>query len=50
MGLKADETLIPIKKTTRDKLKALGKKGETYDHIITEILSFNYPLIEKIMN
>jgi len=29
---------IRIKKETRDKLKAIGKKGETYDDIINILL------------
>lgn len=38
--LKKDETLIPVKKVTRDKLKERGIKGETYDKIITRLLNF----------
>lgn len=33
-----DITTIPIQKDTRDKLKELGMKGETYDDIINRIL------------
>ena len=31
-------TTIPIKKETRDMLKELGKKGETYDEIIRRLI------------
>ncbi|MHA1520306.1 MAG: DUF7557 family protein [Promethearchaeota archaeon] len=31
-------TTIPLKKTTRDKLKTFGKKGETYDEVIRKLL------------
>ena len=31
-------TTIQIKPDTRDKLKALGGKGDTYDNIINELL------------
>lgn len=30
----SDLTTIPLKKNTRDKLKKLGQKGETYDSVI----------------
>ena len=33
-----DMTTIPIKKETRDMLKELGKKGETYDEIIKRLI------------
>ena len=33
-----DMTTIPIKKETRDMLKELGKKGETYDEIIRRLI------------
>lgn len=33
-----ETTTIQISKRTRDKLKSLGKKGETYDQIIRRIL------------
>ena len=32
-------TTIQISKNTRDLLKALGKKGETYDQVIRKLLS-----------
>jgi DNA replicative helicase MCM subunit Mcm2 (Cdc46/Mcm family) len=35
---KEEFTTIQITKTTRDRLKSLGKKGETYDEIINSIL------------
>ena len=31
-------TTIVVTKETRDQLKKLGKKGETYDHIVQELL------------
>jgi hypothetical protein len=31
-------TTIQLKETTREKLKDLGKKGETYDQIIEKLL------------
>ena len=31
-------TTIQVKETTREKLKDLGKKGETYDQIIEKLL------------
>lgn len=31
-------TTIQIKETTRDKLKQLGRKGDTYDQIIERLL------------
>jgi hypothetical protein len=36
---KEEITTIQIRKTTRDKLKELGKKGETYDDIVNALLS-----------
>jgi len=35
---KEDITTIQISKEIRDQLKEMGKKGETYDDIIKEIL------------
>jgi len=32
-------TSIVVTKETRDRLKYLGKKGETYDHILRRLLS-----------
>ena len=34
-----DITTIPLKKNTRDKLKKLGQKGETYDNIIQKLIT-----------
>lgn len=34
----SDKTTIWITKSTRDKLKELGKKGETYDEIISGLM------------
>lgn len=36
---KEEKTTIQITKVTRDKLKNLGKKGETYDEIINLLLA-----------
>ena len=33
-----DGTTIKVEKTTRDDLKALGKKGESYEVIIRRLL------------
>jgi len=33
-----EKTTIQITKVTRDKLKNLGKKGDTYDEIIDSLL------------
>ena len=34
----SDITTIPLKKKTRDKLKKLGQKGETYDSVIKKLI------------
>jgi len=34
----SETTTIPIKKTTRDDLKKLGRKGETYDTILRKLI------------
>jgi len=36
----SDTTTIPLKKKTRDRLKKLGHKGETYDTLIIKLISF----------
>ncbi len=33
-----EETMIRIQKRTRDRLKELGKKGESYNDVITRLL------------
>lgn len=33
-----DVTTIQIKKTTRDELKRIGRKGQSYDDLITKLL------------
>jgi len=33
-------TMIPVEKDTRDRLRLLGKKGETYDDILRRLISF----------
>lgn len=32
-------TTIPVKKETRDRLRSLGRKGETYDQILRKLIS-----------
>jgi len=32
-------TTIPVEKNTRDRLRSLGKKGETYDQILKRLMS-----------
>ncbi len=32
-------TTIPIEKKTRDRLKSLGRKGETYDEVVKRLMS-----------
>jgi len=32
-------TPIPVEKETRDRLRSLGKKGETYDQILKRLMS-----------
>lgn len=32
-------TTIPVKSETRDRLKSLGSKGETYDEILRRLIS-----------
>jgi len=36
--MKDEITQIPVRVSTRDKLKELGKKGETYDNIIIRLI------------
>lgn len=38
-----DITTIPLTKTTRDRLKALGRKGETYDELLNRIMDAYEP-------
>jgi len=33
-----EDTRIPVSKQTREKLKSLGSKGQTYDDIINELI------------
>ena len=33
-----DMTTIPVYKSTRDRLKAFGFKGETYDQIVNKLI------------
>jgi len=38
MVLREEGTMIRISKHTRDRLKELGKKGDTYDMIINRLI------------
>ncbi len=31
-------TTVPLTKATRDRLRALGKKGETYDELLNRLM------------
>ena len=33
-----DITTIPLTKATRDRLRTLGKKGETYDELLNRLM------------
>ncbi len=33
-----DVTTVPLKKSTRDRLKQWGRKGETYDQLLNRML------------
>jgi hypothetical protein len=35
-----DRTTVELEKKTRDKLKDLGKKGETYDELLNRLIDF----------
>jgi predicted CopG family antitoxin len=35
-----DMTTIPVRKETRDLLKEVGKKSETYDDVILRLIEF----------
>jgi hypothetical protein len=37
-------TTIPLRKATRDRLKQLGGKGETYDDILNRLIDLANPL------
>jgi len=37
-GSMGDITTIPLTKGTRDRLRALGKKGETYDDLLNRMM------------
>ncbi len=39
--MEEDKTTIQISKSLRDKLKDLGKKGETYDDVILRLLQIS---------
>ena len=34
----SETTTIPLAKSTRDQLKKLGKKGETYDEVLRRLI------------
>jgi len=39
--IKKDKTTIPCKKSTRIRIKDLGKKGESYDSLLNRIIDNN---------
>lgn len=40
-------TTIPLSKATRDRLRALGRKGETYDALLRRLMdSYEEKLVE----
>jgi hypothetical protein len=39
-------TTIPLRKATRDRLKQLGAKGETYDAILNRLIDRMAPQVE----
>ncbi len=43
------DTTIPITKKTRDRLKELGRKGETYDQLIRRLIKIaeQYEFVER---
>jgi hypothetical protein len=38
MGKMREITTIPVRKDTKDRLKSLGLKGQTYDDIISQLV------------
>ena len=48
-NLQKDKGTILIKEETKDRLKKLGCKGQTYDQIINELvdLKFNYDQLKN---
>lgn len=36
--MKGETTQIPVRKSTRQKLRNLGRKGQTYDEIINKLI------------
>ena len=42
-----DITTIPLSKATRDRLRALGRKGESYDQLLRRLMdAFEEKLVE----
>jgi len=39
LGKMGEITTIPIRKVTRDKLRSLGRKGETYDELVNRLIA-----------
>lgn len=37
--MKKDDTLIPVKKRTRKRIRTFGIKGETYDKILNRFMN-----------
>jgi predicted CopG family antitoxin len=40
MRITDDMTTIPVRKETRDLLKEVGKKSETYDDVVLRLIEF----------
>src|SRR5581483_2661105 len=38
LGNMGEITTVPLTKATRDRLRALGKKGETYDELLNRLM------------
>jgi len=37
--MSSEDTRIPVSKETRERLKSLGSKGQTYDEVIQDLLA-----------
>jgi uncharacterized protein (UPF0371 family) len=47
MGMKKDETMIRIKRKTIERLRELGKYGDSYDRIINRLIDEREKLVGK---
>jgi len=45
-----NKTTIIVTKQTREKLKALGRKGESYDQIINRLIRLSFRVSEDVEN